>query len=75
LPPSHHFTRIETLGIIGVPAIVLTLFSSGILYRYVERPMIRVGARLLDSRSSISRIVSTDRDLNPNVLLRPSMER
>jgi len=71
LLPSHHFTGIEALGIIGVPAIVLTLFGSGVLYRYVERPMIRVGARLLDSRSSISRIVSTERDINPNVLLRP----
>ena len=75
LLPLQHFTRIEAFGIIGVPAIVLTLFSSGVLYRYVERPMICVGARLLDYRSSVSRIVSTERDINPNVLLRPSMER
>ena len=53
LLPSYHFTRIEALGIIGVPAIVLTLFSSGVLYRYVERPMIRVGARILDFREPV----------------------
>ena len=75
LLPLQHFTKIEAFGIIGVPAIVLTLFSSVVLYRYVERPMICVGARLLDYRSSVSRIVSTERDINPNVLLRPSMER
>jgi peptidoglycan/LPS O-acetylase OafA/YrhL len=65
LLPLHHFTRVEALGIIVFPAIVLTLFGSDFLYRCVERPMIRVGARLLDSRLSISRIVSRERDTNP----------
>jgi peptidoglycan/LPS O-acetylase OafA/YrhL len=52
--PLHPFTRIEALGILAAVVTPSTLLASHLLYRYVEMPMIRLGARLAARRRPVA---------------------
>jgi len=50
--PLYPFTRVEALVAMLVVVVPVTLVASDLMYRYVERPMIRVGARIAARLSS-----------------------
>jgi peptidoglycan/LPS O-acetylase OafA/YrhL len=50
LLPLHPFSQFEALAVLGAATIVATLIVSDLMYRFIEKPMIRVGARLASAR-------------------------
>jgi peptidoglycan/LPS O-acetylase OafA/YrhL len=44
--PLGDFGQFEALALIGAATLLLTLAGSDLMYRFVERPLIRIGARL-----------------------------
>jgi peptidoglycan/LPS O-acetylase OafA/YrhL len=48
--PLHPFTQIQAAAVLGPLTLIATLLASDLLYRHVERPMIRLGARIVSGR-------------------------
>lgn len=52
--PLHDFTRIEALLAMLVVVVPTILIASDLMYRFVERPMIRAGARIANRLAAAS---------------------